>query len=296
VIGPEHEQVRPTSGPGFSESVTFSWGDPERALFGSLRLGLAGGAMSGLALLFAEGELAASGLESGAEVTEPDWTDAEAGDLAATIEEPLAAWRASFDGDGGGFDLAFAAIGPVLHFAPDLPVARAALLEGYEQLCRVTGTVTRGDERHEIDCLGQRGHQWGAPDWEQMQLTRSVSAWLGPDRGVALAAVRPGTGKSHADEAVDAYLVLPDEDGAGVPVLVDDARLSTTYDRDGRQRRAGLELWPDQEEGAPVRAAGEVACGTSLDLGRVRLHAAFFTWRMAGATGVGRYDVLVRDG
>ena len=42
------------------------------------------------------------------------------------------------------------------------------------------------------------------------------------------------------------------------------------------------------------RAAGEVACGTTLDLGRLRLDCAFFTWRMEGRSGVGRYDVLRR--
>ena len=70
-------------------------------------------------------------------------------------------------------------------------------------------------------------------------------------------------------------------------------RLSTTYDGDGRQRRAGLELWVD-EDGCPRRAAGEVVCGTSLDLGRLRLDCAFFRWRMEGREGVGRYDVLRR--
>jgi hypothetical protein len=33
-------------------------------------------------------------------------------------------------------------------------------------------------------------------------------------------------------------------------------------------------------------------CGTSLDLGRLRLDCAFFRWRMDGRTGFGRYDIL----
>jgi hypothetical protein len=37
-----------------------------------------------------------------------------------------------------------------------------------------------------------------------------------------------------------------------------------------------------------------VACGTSLELGRLRLDCAFFDWRMEGRVGVGRYDVLRR--
>jgi hypothetical protein len=35
-------------------------------------------------------------------------------------------------------------------------------------------------------------------------------------------------------------------------------------------------------------------CGTSLELGRLRLDAAFFRWRMGGREGIGRYDVLRR--
>ena len=70
-------------------------------------------------------------------------------------------------------------------------------------------------------------------------------------------------------------------------------RLSTTFDGEGRQRRAGLELYEDPD-GYPHRGAGEVVCGTSLDLGRLRLDCAFFTWHLEGRTGLGRYDVLRR--
>ena len=42
------------------------------------------------------------------------------------------------------------------------------------------------------------------------------------------------------------------------------------------------------------RMAGEVLCGTSIDLGEQRLDSAFFGWRMEGREGVGRYDVLRR--
>jgi hypothetical protein len=72
-----------------------------------------------------------------------------------------------------------------------------------------------------------------------------------------------------------------------------DPRVSTVYDADGRQRTAGLELYLD-EDGFPRRAAGEVMCGTTLDLGRLRLDCAFFRWRMEGRTGFGRYDLLRR--
>jgi hypothetical protein len=50
-----------------------------------------------------------------------------------------------------------------------------------------------------------------------------------------------------------------------------------------------------QEEGGIARrAAGEVLCGTTVDLGDLRLDSAFFRWRMEGREGTGRYDVLRR--
>jgi hypothetical protein len=169
-------------------------------------------------------------------------------------------------------------------------------MEGYEQLCRVTGTArVRGGTRT-IDCLGQRGHSWGAPDWDKLTLARTVSAWAGEDLGVALTSIRPVKAKSHADEAVAAAVFAAPRDdapGLAVAVLPDEARLSTTYDGEGRQRRAGLEIY-ETEDGYPRRAAGDVICGTSLDLGRLRLDCAFFHWRLDGREGVGRYDILRR--
>ena len=82
--------------------------------------------------------------------------------------------------------------------------------------------------------------------------------------------------------------------GAGGSLRVDEPRLSTTYDEDGRQVRAGLELWVGEEDDYPRRAAGEVLCGSTLDLGDLRLDCAFLRWRMGGRSGVGRYDLLRR--
>ena len=49
-----------------------------------------------------------------------------------------------------------------------------------------------------------------------------------------------------------------------------------------------------EDDPVPHHIAGEALCGTSLDLGRLRLDCAFFRWRIEGQTGVGRYDVLRR--
>jgi hypothetical protein len=78
-------------------------------------------------------------------------------------------------------------------------------------------------------------------------------------------------------------------------VEIDNARLSTTYDADGHTRRAGLELWPAGEDEWARRGAGEVLCGSSLDLGALRLDCAFFRWHLEGNAGVGRYDIVRRS-
>ncbi len=296
MIGPPDEAARvPEPGAvGFGDAVTFAFGDVEQELYGSARLGLVPGApahASGLGLLFCGGELAAVDATGGIELEgEADWHELEAGDVRATIERPLEAWEVAYDGDDGGFELRFDAISAPAELSAGAVATSAAGLRGYEQLCRVTGTVRSAAGRAKVDCLGQRGHQWGSPDWERIALARTVSAWFDDDRGVTLASVRPDDATAHAHEAISAWLL--DRDGARA---IGEPLLSTTLDGDGRQLRAGLELWEDDDERSyPHRAAGEAVCGTTLDLGRLRLDCAFFHWRMEGRRGVGRYDVLRR--
>jgi hypothetical protein len=257
-IGPEHELPLP-GGSGDTDAVTVAFADPAAGLFGLARTGVTGGEQTGMGIVFAHAEPVAV-RDQGVRID---------------VVRPLEKWKAGFD---DVFDLQLEALSPP---------AEAALggMESYEQLVRVRGTVAG----REVDCLGQRGHSWGAPDWSKLALTRMVSAWFDTETAVSVSAVRPASARHHADEAVAATLV-----SGGVPMPVAEPLVSTTFDGEGRQRHAGLELWLDPEGGFPHRAAGEVLCGTTLDLGRLRLDAAFFAWRMEGRTGVGRYDVLRR--
>ena len=157
---------------------------------------------------------------------------------------------------------------------------------------RVRGTADVGGVRVEIDAPGQRSRSWGSPDWSRITRTRIVQAWF-PGGTASLAALAP-VGAEHGEEVVTASLLGPH--GAQ---RVGEARLSTTFDADGRHQRAALELWPPEREddadaGPPRRLSGEVFCGTTLDLGRLRLDCAFVRWRMDGIDGIGRYDVLRR--
>ena len=294
MIGAEQEQARTPTGPAFADAVTFAFGDADAQVYGLARIGLSpgedGAARSGsaLAVLFSGrepvGAIARGGLavDAGA-----DWGGIELGGLRMSIEAPLRAWRVAMDGERHGFDLRFQALSPPAEIEGSEAVAQAGGMAGYEQLCGVTGTVRAGGRAHEVRCLGQRGHGWGEPDWSRIEAARTVAAWPDAGYGLALTSVRP-QGAAHAEEL--GWAALLDEAGT---VRIEDPRLSTTYDGDGRQRRAGLELWIHDDE-HPHRGSGEVLCGSTLDLGQLRLECAFFRWRIDGESGVGRYDVLRR--
>lgn len=184
------------------------------------------------------------------------------------------------DGDGftarlaGLFDLSFE------------PVAEKAELPGAESwLCAVTGTV----EGREIDCLGTATVTSEPPAWAELDALRAVSAVLDRENAVFLSARRPRDASGHGDERIDAVVI-----SGGEARDVEDARLSTIYDADGRQRTAGLELWLPGED-FPRRASGTAQAGASLALENLRVNAAVFQWQMDHREGAGTYELAARD-
>lgn len=299
------EAPQPVTGPGFSDALTFSFGDADQDVFGIARVGLSPGAdgtpqASGLGLLFSGGLPVAVQAAGGLELAPGGgWEEARAAGVVARTVEPLRSWEVSFSSEdaASGFDLRFEALSAAGVVEPGSPVADAGGMVGYDQLCRVAGMARVDGAPRAVSGLGQRGHAWGSPDWERLALTRTVQAWIGEDLALSLTAVRPRKARHHADEALAASIFVPggvSPDGA--PALraaaAAEAYLSTTTDAEGRQRRASVDLYEGAEDDWARRAAGEVLCGTSLDLGRLRLDCAFFTWAMAGRRGIGRYDVL----
>jgi len=286
---------RPAAGDGSSDAVTFAFGDERADVYGVARLGLADSGASGLAVVFHRGGPVAVRAEGGVDAGDrATWNDVSAAGIETEVVEPLRAWRLRFASDEAALDLDLRAVGAVAELPAEHAVARAGGMTGFEQACRVTGTATVGGRRLSVDGRGQRGHSWGRPDWDRISLARTVGAWLADELTVSFAAIRPAGARDHEDEHVAATILERDpESGADRASLVVDPRLSTTYDADGRQRTAGLELSGD-EDLPPRRAAGEVVCGTTLDLGRLRLDCAFFRWRMEGRSGIGRYDLLRR--
>ena len=284
------EQPRSRDDPAFRDAVTFSFGDPVGRLYGLARVGSGGGGASGFAVVYAGDALAGASTQAQVALDAPGaWDAVCAAGVRTTVVAALETWTVTYDGDDAGFDLRFEAISAPAELDVDGAVAQAGGMAGYEQLCEVSGQVRHDGRTHPVRCLGQRGHQWGTPDWSRIELARTLSAWMGADRAVTLTAVRPAKARHHDEEAVGGFLI-----DRGEPQAIFDPRLSTTYDGELRQRRAGLELWMTEEGGYARRAAGHALCGTTVDLGDLRLDSAFFDWRMEGRVGTGRYDVLRR--
>jgi len=289
---------------GQSDAVTVAFADADADVCGVARVGRAcvDGAIvtSGLGLLFAGGQPVAVRAEGGVAPAGDGWGGADVAGVETSVAEPLRAWHVSFVSEDGrfGFDLDLTALSEPARLEAGMPAGKLGGMEGYDQLVAVRGSVTIAGADRRFSGRGQRGHSWGAPDWDRLELARTLSAWMEGDTGVAVTALRPEGAASHADEAIHAVLLeggaTEDGDGPAVATIVAEPRLSTTYDGEGRQRAAGLELFVTEESEYPHRAAGEVACGTTLDLGRLRLDCAFFRWHMDGRTGVGRYDILRR--
>ena len=199
------------------------------------------------------------------------------GDAPEILDEPPELTR---DGDGwrlrgdGEAELAFE------------PAAAAARLGGSTvRLCRVRGRMGQAA----LDCLGTVSETTLPPVWDELDATRSISALFDDAHALLLFARRPRGARGHGEEELTGWLF---EDG--VLHGIEDARLSTIYDGDGRQRSSGLELWLPGED-FPRRAAGEVRAGLSLALEGLLVHAAVFGWRMEGREGVGAYELTVRD-
>jgi hypothetical protein len=152
------------------------------------------------------------------------------------------------------------------------------------RICRVGGEAAG----RTVDCLGTFSVTTVTPRWEELDAIRSLSALVDDRNGFLALARRMRGAAGHGQELVRAGLLVD-----GELTEVDEARISTVYDGDGRQRSAGLELWLPGEE-FPHRGSGVVIAGSSLELDPVRVHAAVFRWRLDGRDGIGAYELMVR--
>ena len=129
----------------------------------------------------------------------------------------------------------------------------------------------------------------GELDWDELDGMRILSGRLGPDRLLAIAALRPRGAEGHGDELVAGAL----GGGGGELEQLDEILLSTEYGADGAIRRLGLELYPDGAE-LPLRVAGNVVSTTASAGSGVRRDSAAFELRAGADEGVGILDVLTQ--
>ena len=190
--------------------------------------------------------------------------------------------EAQIETDGDGWT---AALGDLLaiRLAPLSPEIDLGLVA--VTLCRVSGEVSG----RAMDCLGTVAITREPPRWEELDALRSISAIVDENDAVLALASRPRGAAGHGEESVRAAVVTD-----GELLKIEDARVSTVYDGEGRQRSAGLELWPEGEEFSR-RGSGQAIAGSSLELEAVRVHAAVFRWRIEGREGIGAYELMVRN-
>ncbi|MGI8921939.1 MAG: hypothetical protein ACR2HD_09790 [Solirubrobacteraceae bacterium] len=287
------EEPRSEQPAGNNDAVAFCFADMDANVFGLVRVGSVSAADGGsegatLAVLFADGELAIVQAARAARATGAA-RDADTvfshERVSARVVEPLARWTLALSHGEHRLELGFEA----LCDPAELDATARGGMNGYEQVCRVTGRASVSGVDREIDCLGQRGHEWGSMSYTEIALTRSVAAWFAEDLAAGVSALRPAGAEHHDAETLSAWLL---DAQAGTPRPVHEPRLSTTYDAECLQRRAGLELWVGEEDEFPRRAAGQALCGTSLPLGGARLDVAFMAWTMEGHGGAGPYTLL----
>jgi hypothetical protein len=189
---------------------------------------------------------------------------------AATIEPAGAGWRAELPGE--------------LALGVEALTDPAELGGVSARVCRVTGDAAG----RSINCLGTLSETSAAPRWEDLDALRTISAIVDEEHALLALARRPRGALGHGQENVSAKLL----DG-GRFLEVEDARISTVYDGDGRQQSAGLELWIGGEE-YPRRGSGLVIAGSSLQMDEIEVHAAIFRWRLEGREGIGAYELMAR--
>lgn len=206
-----------------------------------------------------------------------DGSFAVIGDLSGSLTDD---WRLT----GEGVELEVVADG-----------VRSELEDGFDELVTVRGRVAE----RPIECLGRRGER-RTLDPAGQESVRDISAWFGPDDGIAVLATRRRGARGHDDE-----LLTVSAFEAGQPLPVAEPRLSTTYAGDGTPIRAGLELWVERSDdhGAgdeesvlyPKRAAGEaVGAVATVSAGPLLVEARLFRWHARGEDGAGVYVIVRR--
>ena len=135
-----------------------------------------------------------------------------------------------------------------------------------------------------IECAGHLT-RWGADPTSGAGVLRHLTL-PAADGGLLVVLARGEAGASgHDAESSSAWLL----DSGGGTSRYPDAFLSTQYDGDGRQTRAGLELWSGENDAPPMRAAGTLLGNAPDPAGGVT--AALLRTSAEGTPGLGSYVI-----
>jgi hypothetical protein len=170
------------------------------------------------------------------------------------------------------------------------PIAEPVRLQGpcpgIEELtvCRALGSLHEGGGETEIACLAVRRRSLeqasGAPG-----VKRSVAVAFADGGLLALSACRAADAEGHGEETISVALTDPEGE-----LPLEEALISTEYDEQGRHRRATVEL--SLPGAAPLRGAGTIVSGATLETEGRRVEIAFFRWSLNGRPGLGRYEIV----
>ena len=118
-------------------------------------------------------------------------------------------------------------------------------------------------------------------------MRRSIGIVFADGGLLTMSGTASADGDGHGEEPLFAVLCDPD----GAPVVFEEALLSTEYGEDGVQRRVTLELWPDVDEGRPLRGAGTMISAVEIEADGLETRIAFFRWSIEGREGLGHYEI-----
>lgn len=166
-----------------------------------------------------------------------------------TLEKPLERFRLQYQAENHAMDVVWEGMSPTYVYPHPPGSSHDQYSRHIEHAGRVTGAVTLGGGRHDVDCFGHRDHSWGGErDWAKMNGWDYLSGEFGPD--FWFNAVRV----SMVGMPQDLYMgcVWDGEQVMPLPKIEMDVRRT-----DGGTRQLGVDLRMTDELGREHHVIGE---------------------------------------
>jgi len=287
MITTDHERSRTGDGERFADTVSVDFCDGERDLFGLVWITrLPNAAVTRAdAVVFARGELVER-IERRQDNASESWQPARVDGISMSTVEPLERW--SLEVSGAAASLSLDAVQLSAPVELGAAIADSIGVFQYEQLCKLSGMVTIGEQAHPVTCTGRRVHAWGEFAWDGIERWRTLYAASETGRAISAAAALPAGGSGHGDELRAASLIADEEIQP-----FEDVRISTVWTDAGLPAKAGLELGMPGDE-IPQRMGGEAICTTRAERDDHFVTLSFFRWSLEGVPACGLYEVLER--